>query len=72
MTTISLTVCDATPRESTLRKLALATGIALVQWAHNRPARQSRQLSHEQNTLRRAAHAASARQRESLRYGIAQ
>jgi len=37
MTTITLTVCDAAPRESTLRRLALSAGIALVRWAHRRP-----------------------------------
>ena len=69
MTTISLTVCDATPRESTLRKLALSTGVALVRWAHRRPA----PLAHEQQALRLAAQHSAAQHRESLsRYGIVQ
>lgn len=72
MTTISLTVGDATPRESALRHLALSTGIALVRWAHSRPTRPTRRLTHEQHQLRLEAQAASARQRDSLRYGIAQ
>jgi hypothetical protein len=71
MTTISLTVGDATPRESTLRQLALNTGIALVRWAHSRPARPTLRLTHEQQAQRLGAHAASTRQRDSLRYGIA-
>lgn len=68
MTTISLTVCDTTPRESTLRKLALGAGIALVRWAYRRPVAPT----HEQQALRLAAQQAAAQQRESLRYGIAQ
>ena len=69
MTTISLTVCDATPRESTLRKLALSAGVALVRWAHRRPA----PLTSEQQALRLAAQFAAAHQRDSAaRYGIAQ
>lgn len=68
MTTISLTVCDTTPRESTLRKLALGTGIALVRWAYRRPA----EPTHEQRALRLEAQAATERQRSSLRYGITQ
>lgn len=69
MTTISLTVCDATPRESTLRKLALSTGVALVRWAYRRPA----PLTQEQQVLRLAAQSAAAQQRDSAtRYGIAQ
>ncbi|MFM2353350.1 MAG: hypothetical protein RLZZ608_756 [Actinomycetota bacterium] len=68
MTTISLTVCDATPRESTLRKLALSTGVALVRWAHRRPL----PPTHEQQALRLAAQRATAQQRDSLRYGITQ
>ncbi|MFN4002333.1 hypothetical protein [Microcella sp.] len=68
MTTISLTVCDATPRESTLRRLALNAGVALVRWAHRRPAAPT----HEQQALRLAAQQASARQRDSLRYGFVQ
>jgi hypothetical protein len=69
MTTISLTVCDTTPRESTVRKLALAAGVALVRWAHRRPAAPT----HEQQALRLAARAAAERQRDSVRrYGIAQ
>ncbi|MDX2025771.1 hypothetical protein [Microcella sp.] len=68
MTTISLTVCDATPRESTLRKLALAAGVALVRWAHRRPT----PPTHEQQALRLAAQRATTQQRDSLRYGITQ
>ncbi len=68
MTTISLTVCDATPRESTLRKLALSTGVALVRWAYRRPT----PLTHEQQALHLAAQKAAAQHRDSLRYGIAQ
>jgi hypothetical protein len=69
MTTISLTVCDTTPRESTLRRLALSTGIALVRWAHRRPL----PPTHEQQALRLAAQQSAQRQRESLsRYGIVQ
>lgn len=68
MTTISLTVCDATPRESTLRRLALSMGVALVRWAYRSPVAPT----HEQQALRLAAHQAAARQRDSLRYGIAQ
>jgi hypothetical protein len=73
MTTISLTVCDATPRESTLRKLALSAGIALVRWAHSRPVRPTHQLTHEQHTLRLAAQSTTERQRDSVtRYGFVQ
>lgn len=68
MTTISLTVCGATPRESTARKLALNMGVALVRWAHRRPA----PLTHEQQALRLAAQSAAAHRREIPRYGIAQ
>lgn len=69
MTTISLTVCDATPRESRLRKFALQTGIALVRWAYRRPAAPT----HEQQSLRLAAQSAVERQRDGAhRYGIAQ
>ncbi len=69
MTTISLTVCDATPRESTLRRLALGAGIALVRWAHRRPL----PPTHEQQALRLAAQSAAAQQRDSReRYGFVQ
>lgn len=75
MTTITLTVPGCAPRSSRLRRLALATGLALVRWAHQRPARRARRhqpLSHEQQALRLAAQRAAERQRDSLRYGIAQ
>jgi len=88
MTTTSLTIGEATLRESALRlstlrestlrlstrrlsalrKLALSAGVALVRWAYRRPATPT----HEQQSLRLAAQAAAQRQRESLRYGIAQ
>lgn len=69
MTTISLTVCDATPRESTLRRLALSAGVALVRWAHRRPL----PPTHEQQALRLAAQSAAAQQRDSRqRYGFVQ
>lgn len=50
------------------RRLVLTTGLALVTWAR-RPAEP---VTHEQQALRLAAQAAAARQRDSLRYGIAQ
>lgn len=69
MTTISLTVCDATPRESTLRRLALTAGVALVRWAHRRPL----PPTHEQQALRLAAQQATTQQRNSRqRYGFVQ
>lgn len=68
MTTITLTVCDTAPRESTLRRLALSTGIALVRWAYRRPL----PLTHEQQVLRLATEQAIAQQASSRRYGIAQ
>lgn len=69
MTTISLTVCDATPRESTLRRLALSASVALVRWAHRRPL----PPTHEQQALRLAAQSAAAQQRDSgQRYGFVQ
>ncbi|UTT61960.1 hypothetical protein [Microcella humidisoli] len=67
MTTISLTVCDATPRESTLRRIALSAGVALVRWAHRRPL----PPTHEQRALRLAAQQAVAQQRDgAARYGF--
>lgn len=68
MTTITLTVCDAAPRESTLRRLALSAGIALVRWAHRRPL----PPTHEQQALRLETEQAIAQQASSRRYGIAQ
>lgn len=68
MTTITLTVCDTAPRESTLRRLALSTGIALVRWAYRRPL----PLTHEQQSLRLETDRAIAQQTSSLRYGITQ
>jgi hypothetical protein len=74
MTTISLTVGPATPCASTLRRIALSTGVALVRWAHRGPAATvpTSALTHEQQSLRLAAQADIQRQRDSLRYGIAQ
>ncbi|MEN9620598.1 MAG: hypothetical protein RL499_791 [Actinomycetota bacterium] len=67
MTTIYLTVCDANPRESTLRSIALTAGIALVRWAHRRPAA----LTHEQQAQRLAAQQAAGEQRDrAARYGF--
>lgn len=68
MTTITLTVCDAAPRESTLRRLALRAGIALVRWAHRRPL----PPTHEQQALRLETERAIAQQASSQRYGIVQ
>lgn len=69
MTTISLSVCDTTPRESRLRTLALTAGIALVRWAYRRPVAPT----HEHQALRLAAQSAAARQCDALtRYGIVQ
>lgn len=68
MTTITLTVCDTTPRTSRARTIALAAGIALVRWAYRRPV----PPTHEQQALRLATHDAVARQRDGFRYGIVQ
>jgi hypothetical protein len=74
MTTITLTVPGCAPRESRLRRLALTAGLALVRWAHQRPARAATRapLTHEQQALRLATERAIAQQASSRRYGIAQ
>jgi hypothetical protein len=72
MTTITLTVPGCAPRESSLRRLALTAGLALVRWAHERPTARPL-LSHEQQALRLAAQSAAAQQRDSRqRYGFVQ
>ncbi|MBX9470667.1 hypothetical protein [Microcella sp.] len=68
---ISLTVPHrpvSNRRTPFFRRLVLSTGLALVTWAR-RPVQRP---THEQQALRLAAQAAAARQRDSLRYGIAQ
>lgn len=68
MTTATITL--QLPRQATpfARRLVLNTGLALITWATRRPAH----LTHEQQALRLEAQAATERQRQSLRYGIAQ
>ncbi len=68
MTTASISLPVPRRRVPFVRRLVLTTGLALVTWAR-RPAATP---THEQQALRLAAQAAAARQRESLRYGIAQ
>jgi hypothetical protein len=69
MTTASLSLPVSHARAPFFRRLVLATGLALVTWAR----RPDTRLSHEQQSLRLEAQAATARQRDSvLRYGIAQ
>ncbi len=74
MTTITLTVPCSAPRETRLGRLALTAGLALVRWAHQRPARAASRasLTHEQQALRLATEQAIAQQASSRRYGIAQ
>lgn len=74
MTTITLTVPGAAPRESRLGRLALTAGLALVRWAHQRPARVARRgsITHEQQALRLATEQAIVQRASSQRYGIAQ
>ncbi len=74
MTTITLTVPGCAPRASSLRRLALTAGIALVRWAHQRPARPIRRapLTHEQQAQRLATERAIAQQASSQRWGITQ
>lgn len=50
------------------RRVVLTTGLALVTWAR----RAAEGATHEQQALRLEAQAAAERQRDSLRYGIAQ
>ncbi len=68
MTTASISLRVPHRRVPFVRRLVLTTGIALVTWAR----RPDTRLTHEQQSLRLAAQAAAARQRDSLRYGIAQ
>ncbi len=74
MTTITLTVPGCAPRESSLRRLALTAGIALVRWAHQRPPRAAQRapLTQEQQALRVETERAIAQQALSHRYGITQ
>jgi hypothetical protein len=68
MTTASISLPVPHRRAPFFRRLVLTTGLALVTWAR-RPAVQP---THEQQSLRLEAQAAAVRQRNSLRYGIAQ
>ncbi len=68
MTTASISLPVPHRRVPLFRRLVLTTGLALVTWAR-RPVQRS---THEQQALRLAAQAAAERQRDSLRYGIAQ
>ena len=68
MTTASISLPVPHQHVPFFRRLVLTTGLALVTWAR-RPAEAA---THEQQALRLEAQAAAARQRESLRYGIAQ
>ncbi len=68
MTTASISLPLPRHRVPFVRRLVLTTGLALVTWARRPAAR----VTHEQQSLRLAAESAAARQRDSLRYGIAQ
>ena len=68
MTTASISLPVPHRRVPFFRRLVLTTGLALVTWAR-RPAERP---THEQQALRLEAQAAVTRQRDGLRYGIAQ
>lgn len=68
MTTASISLPVPHDRVPFFRRLVLTTGLALVTWAR-RPAEPA---THEQQALRLETQAALARQRDGLRYGIAQ
>jgi hypothetical protein len=69
MTTMSIPVPPRfAPRRSVVRRLALATGVALVAWA-KMPSKRS---THEQQALRMRAETDRRRATEGFRYGIAQ